>query len=132
MKSGVILMNPEKSKTDCIFCKIASGEIPSKILYRDKNVVVFPDIKPIAPVHLLVVPVKHIASLATMADADAPLVGKMVAAANKVAKEQGLAKNGYRLTINSGADAGQHSSESWNPAVWIRQGIDSGRSLSRT
>jgi histidine triad (HIT) family protein len=107
MKSGVILMNPEKSKTDCIFCKIASGEIPSKILYRDKNVVVFPDIKPIAPVHLLVVPVKHIASLATMADADAPLVGKMVAAANKVAKEQGLAKNGYRLTINSGADAGQ-------------------------
>lgn len=107
MKSGVILMNPEKSKIDCIFCKIISGEIPSKLIYKDKDVVVFPDIHPVAPVHLLVVPVKHIASLADMKDSDAPLVGKMVAAANKVAKEQGLAKNGYRLTINSGADAGQ-------------------------
>ena len=100
-------MNPEKSKTDCIFCKIISGEIPSKIIYRDKDVVVFPDINPVAPVHLLVVPVKHIATLATMTDVDTLLAGKMVAAANKVAKEQGLAKNGYRLTINCGADAGQ-------------------------
>jgi len=100
-------MRPKENKTDCIFCKIISGEIPSKFIYKDKDVVVFADIHPVAPVHLLVVPVKHIASLATMTDADAPLVGKMVAAANKVAKEQGLAKNGYRLTINSGADAGQ-------------------------
>ena len=107
MKSGVILMNPKQSQTDCIFCKIASGEIPSKFVYKDKDVVIFADIHPVAPVHLLVVPVKHIASLAAMTDADAPLAGKMVAAANKVAKEQGLAKNGYRLTINSGADAGQ-------------------------
>src|SRR4030042_284621 len=100
-------MNPKQGKTDCVFCKIASGEIPSKILYRDEDVVVFPDINPVAPVHLLVVSVKHITSLAHMADADAALVGKMVRAANQVAKEQGLSEKGYRLIINSGADAGQ-------------------------
>lgn len=100
-------MNPKEAKTDCVFCKIISGEIPSKILYRDGEVVVFADIHPVTPVHLLVVSVKHIASLAVMADADTPLVGKMVAVANKVAREQGLAEKGYRLTINSGADAGQ-------------------------
>ena len=100
-------MNPENTKTDCIFCKIAGGEIPSKFFYKDKEIVVFADINPVAPVHLLVIPVKHIASLATMNEADAPLVGKMVAIANKVAREQGLAQNGYRLTINSGPNAGQ-------------------------
>ena len=92
---------------NCIFCKIIAGEIPSKIVYRDEDVIVFPDINPVAPVHLMVVSVKHIASLAAMADADTPLVGKMVRAANKVAREQGLSEKGYRLTINSGADAGQ-------------------------
>lgn len=100
-------MNPEKSKTDCIFCKIASGEIPSNILYRDEDVVVFPDINPVAPVHLLIIPIKHIASVAEIKDADAALVGKMVAVASKMAEEQGLVKNGYRLIINHGAHAGQ-------------------------
>jgi histidine triad (HIT) family protein len=100
-------MAPEQGKPDCIFCKIIGGEIASNIIYRDKDVVIFPDINPVAPVHLLVVPVKHIASLADMEEVDAALVGKMVAAANKVAKEQGLAKNGYRLTINCGAHGGQ-------------------------
>ncbi len=98
-------MSPQKN--DCIFCKIISGEIPSKIVYKDNDVVVFPDINPIAPVHLLVVPVKHITSLATMTDADTPVVGKMVAVANKVAREQGLAEKGYRLTINYGEHGGQ-------------------------
>jgi histidine triad (HIT) family protein len=100
-------MNAKQGRTDCIFCKIVAGEIPSKILYKDEDVVVFPDINPAAPVHLLVVSVKHIVSLAVMADADTALVGKMVRAANKVAREQGLAERGYRLTINSGADGGQ-------------------------
>ena len=100
-------MNPKQSKTDCVFCKIASGEIPSKILYRDEDVVVFPDIHPVTPVHLLVIPVKHITSLVEMTDADAPLLGKMARAASRVAQEQGLAEKGYRLTINSGAEAGQ-------------------------
>jgi histidine triad (HIT) family protein len=100
-------MNPKETKTDCVFCKIASGEIPSKILYKDEDVIVFSDIRPLTPVHLLVVSLKHIPSLAHLKDADTPLVGKMVRAANRVAREQGLSEKGYRLTINSGADAGQ-------------------------
>jgi histidine triad (HIT) family protein len=95
------------AKTDCIFCKIASGEIPAKILYRDEDVFAFPDINPITPVHILVVSVKHIATLADMPDKETSLIGKMVRAANQIAREQGIAKSGYRLTINSGADAGQ-------------------------
>ncbi len=100
-------MSPKQSQTDCVFCKIANGEIRSKIIYRDDEVFVFPDINPLTPVHLLVVPLKHIPSLAEMAAADTPLVGKMVRVANQIAKEQGLSEKGYRLTINSGADAGQ-------------------------
>jgi len=100
-------MSPKKNNTDCVFCKIVSGEIPSKILYKDEEVLIFPDINPVAPVHLLVVPRKHIPSLAQMNDADTPLVGKMVRAAKQIAKKQGLLEKGYRLTINSGSDAGQ-------------------------
>ncbi len=100
-------MNPGKGQTDCIFCKIAAGEIPAKIIYRDEEVFAFPDINPLTPVHILVLPVKHIPSLAEMEDAETPLVGKMVRVANQIAREQGIAKSGYRLTINSGADAGQ-------------------------
>jgi histidine triad (HIT) family protein len=100
-------MRPEKSDKDCIFCKIIRGEIPSKIVYQNEDVVAFPDINPITPVHLLIIPRKHITSLAGMTDAETPLVGKMVKAANKIAKEQGISEKGYRLTINSGPDAGQ-------------------------
>ncbi len=92
---------------DCIFCKIAAGEIPAKILYQDEEVFAFPDINPLTPVHLLVVSRKHIPSLAHLADAETALVGKMVRVANKLAKEQGIAESGYWLTINSGADSGQ-------------------------
>ena len=98
---------PKDFDPDCLFCKIIGGEIPADFVYKDKEVVAFKDIKPAAPVHIMVVPVKHIESLATMQDADAQLVGKMVAAANRVAREQGLAERGYRLIINSGPDAGQ-------------------------
>lgn len=100
-------MCPEDSKTDCIFCKIVAGEIPSKIIYRDKDVIAFPDINPSAPVHIMVIPVKHITTMADVTDADAPLLGKLIAAAAKVAKDQGLDKKGYRLVINTGKDAGQ-------------------------
>ena len=100
-------MSSQQKDPDCIFCKIASGEIPAAILYQDEDVVVFPDQKPITPVHLLVIPRKHITSLAEMDEADAPLIGKMTLAANQVAREQGIDKSGYRITINSGADSGQ-------------------------
>ena len=91
----------------CIFCKIIAGEIPSNIIYQDEDVVAFPDINPITPVHLMVITRKHIPSLAAMSDADTPLVGKIARVANKLAKDLGIADKGYRLTINSGADAGQ-------------------------
>jgi histidine triad (HIT) family protein len=100
-------MNSTKSQTDCIFCRIIRGEIPSQIVYQDEDVLAFPDINPITPVHLLIVTRKHIPSLAVMTDADTPLVGKMARAANKIAREKGLSEKGYRLTINSGPDAGQ-------------------------
>ena len=100
-------MSTKQIQVDCVFCKIASGEIPAKIVYRDDEVFAFPDINPITPVHILVVSVKHIEQLADMPDKETPLVAKMVRAANQIAREQGIAKSGYRLTINSGADAGQ-------------------------
>jgi histidine triad (HIT) family protein len=100
-------MSPEQTNPDCIFCKIIAGEIPSRITYRDDEIVVFADINPAAPVHLLVVPVKHITSLEAVTDADAPLLANMIAAASRVAKAQGLAEKGYRLVINNGKEAGQ-------------------------
>jgi histidine triad (HIT) family protein len=100
-------MSAEKSNKDCIFCKIIRGEIPSKIVYQDEDVLAFPDINPITPVHLLIITRKHIPSLAAMTDSETALVGKMVKAANQIAREQGISEKGYRLTINSGRDAGQ-------------------------
>jgi histidine triad (HIT) family protein len=92
---------------NCLFCKIIAGKIPSDMVYKDPEVVAFKDINPAAPVHIMVVPVKHIVSLATMTEKDVTLMGKMTAAANKVAKDMGLGDKGYRLIINSGPDAGQ-------------------------
>ena len=92
--------------TDCVFCKILAGEIPSEIVYQDEDVAVFPDINPATPVHLLIIPRKHIESLEDMGG-DNEIMAKMVRAARVVAAEKGLDKQGYRLTINNGADAGQ-------------------------
>jgi histidine triad (HIT) family protein len=100
-------MSPRGKDPDCIFCKIAAGETDSKLYYQDDDVAVFSDINPLTPVHLLVVTREHIPSLAEMTDEETPLIGKMTKAANRVAGELGLAEGGYRLTINSGADAGQ-------------------------
>ena len=100
-------MNPRRRDKDCIFCKIAAGEIPTEMLYQDEDVIAFRDIKPIAPTHLLIVSREHIPSLLHLTDADTRLVGKMTRVANQLAKEHGVADTGYRLVINSGADAGQ-------------------------
>jgi histidine triad (HIT) family protein len=100
-------MNSKDFDASCLFCKIIAGQIPSDMVYKDKEVVAFKDINPAAPVHIMVVPVKHIVSLATMAEKDTPVVGKMTAAANKIAREMGIADKGYRLIINSGPEAGQ-------------------------
>lgn len=92
---------------DCIFCKIVAGEIPSRKVYEDDRVVAFHDIEPQAPVHLLVIPKKHIASLNDAAPEDAALLGHALLVARRVAEEAGIAGNGYRIINNCGRDAGQ-------------------------
>ncbi len=92
---------------DCIFCKIVSGEIPSDTVYRDEEVLAFRDINPQAPVHVLVIPVRHIGSLAELAEDDSSLVGHMVHVASQVARQEGIAERGYRLAISCGREGGQ-------------------------
>jgi histidine triad (HIT) family protein len=92
---------------DCIFCQIASGKIPSDIVYQDEELIAFRDIKPQAPAHLIIIPRKHIPSLAHLSEADSPLIGHMIAIANQLAKGEGIADKGYRLAINSGEEGGQ-------------------------
>jgi histidine triad (HIT) family protein len=92
---------------DCIFCKIANGTIPSRKVYEDERILVFHDIEPQAPVHLLVIPKKHIASLEEAAPEDAELLGQVMLAAQKAARDAGLASGGYRVITNIGPDAGQ-------------------------
>ncbi len=92
---------------DCIFCKIAAGEIPSNIVYQDEEVVVFPDIHPVTPVHLLIIPRKHIPSVNTLTEADSALIGHMVNVASQLAKKEGISEKGYRLVINVGEYGGQ-------------------------
>jgi histidine triad (HIT) family protein len=92
---------------DCIFCQIAAGKIPSDIVYQDEELVAFRDINPQAPVHLIIIPRKHIPSLAQLSEADSSLVGHMIAIANQLAKDEGVAEKGYRLAINCGEEGGQ-------------------------
>ncbi|MEL0081842.1 MAG: histidine triad nucleotide-binding protein [Gammaproteobacteria bacterium] len=92
---------------DCLFCKIAAGEIPADRVYETDSVVVFRDINPQAPLHVLVIPRKHISTVNDIAGDDAGLVGKMVLAAQQVAQNEGYAESGYRLVMNCNEDAGQ-------------------------
>jgi len=92
--------------TDCIFCKIARGEIPSKKVYEDDDVYAFHDINPVAPVHFMLIPKLHLVSLMEADESHATLLGKMLVLAPKLAKEQGLDK-GFRTVINSGKGGGQ-------------------------
>ena len=92
---------------ECIFCQIIAGKVPSEIIYQDEEVIAFRDINPQAPVHLLVVPKKHIPSTAHLSQADLRLVGHMVDVANQLAKEEGISESGYRLVINCGEQGGQ-------------------------
>ncbi|MBM6704615.1 histidine triad nucleotide-binding protein [Sutterella massiliensis] len=93
-------------KEDCIFCKIARGEIPSGKIYEDDEVFAFRDINPKAPVHFLIIPKKHIESLAHCEAVDTPLLGKMLALARTLALQEGCG-NGFRVVINTGRDGGQ-------------------------
>ncbi|HVV16776.1 MAG TPA: histidine triad nucleotide-binding protein [Polyangia bacterium] len=93
--------------TDCLFCKIVRGEIPAAITYRDDHVVAFKDIGPKAPMHELVIPTRHIASLADASTADAELFGRLMVVASQRAQHTGQAANGFRVVMNAGPDAGQ-------------------------
>ncbi len=90
----------------CLFCKIASGEIPSTAVYQDDLVYAFADISPKSPVHVLVIPREHVASLAEAVDEHRPLLGHLMWAAAEIARQKNLG-NGYRVVVNSGEDGGQ-------------------------
>lgn len=91
----------------CIFCRIAAGSIPAKIAHEDDHVLAFHDIDPRAPVHVLIIPREHIASVNQLDDGNAAVVGNLFVAARKLAGELGVANSGYRLVMNTGQDAGQ-------------------------
>ncbi len=93
--------------TDCIFCKIAAGEIPATKVLETDDVVVFRDLNPQAPTHLLAIPRRHIATINDLQDDDAELIGKLYLAAKQVAADEGIADSGYRTVMNCGEGAGQ-------------------------
>lgn len=91
----------------CIFCKIVAGEVPSDVLHSDDRVIALRDINPMAPVHVLVIPREHIACLSQVPEAEAALLGHMVAVANRIARSEGVSDSGYRVVVNSGQQGGQ-------------------------
>lgn len=91
---------------NCIFCKIAAGEIPSKKIHEDDEFIAFHDIRPAAEVHFLVVPKRHVPSLLDVQAADEPLLGRLMALVPRLAREQGLS-GGFKTAINTGRDGGQ-------------------------
>ena len=93
--------------SECLFCGIVKGDIKGNLVYQDNSVVAFKDINPKAPVHLLIVPRKHIATLLDLQQEDSSLISDVFNAANQLARDQGIAKNGFRVVVNCGAGAGQ-------------------------
>jgi histidine triad (HIT) family protein len=93
--------------SDCVFCRIVARQSPADIEYEDDAVVAFKDIYPKAPVHVLIVPRRHIASLAEAADTDAEVLGRCVVAARRLGEMKGYADRGYRLSVNTGPEGGQ-------------------------
>jgi histidine triad (HIT) family protein len=94
-------------KEDCLFCKIINKELPSTILHEDDKFLVIKDINPKAPVHLLVIPRKHIISVNHLGPGDKELMGELILLAKSIALKQGIAESGYRLSFNVGKDSGQ-------------------------
>ena len=107
---------------NCLFCKIAKGEVPAEIIYEDEKFLVFKDIHPKAPLHLLVVPKKHIPSINHLELRDKELMGELFLVSQKIAREKGVAKRGYKLMLNVGRGGGQlidhlhlHLLAGWTP-----------------
>ncbi|HHY59299.1 MAG TPA: histidine triad nucleotide-binding protein [Clostridia bacterium] len=93
--------------SECIFCRIARKELPSEIVYEDEQVVAFKDINPVAPVHILIVPRKHIPDMTAVTEEDLGLIGAIHRAAIKIAQDQGIDQSGFRLVNNCKEDGGQ-------------------------
>ena len=93
--------------SDCIFCKIVSGDIPGDIVYQDDDVLAFRDLGPQAPVHVLVIPKRHISTINDLQQGDVELIGKMYLAAKLIAKQEGMDESGYRCVMNCNDDGGQ-------------------------
>lgn len=93
--------------SDCIFCKIIKREIPSSIVYEDSEIIAFRDINPAAPIHILVIPKKHIGSLVDLEQEDELLIGKIYTVINKIAKQERISEKGFRVIVNCGEDGGQ-------------------------
>ena len=109
---------------NCIFCKIIAGQIPSRKAYEDEELLAFHDINPWAPVHLLIIPKLHIASMADLNDSHAALLGRMSVLAPRLMREQGVS-NGFRTVINTGPDGGQevyhlHMHVMGGPRPWAK------------
>ena len=92
---------------DCIFCKIIKGEIPSKKIYEDEDIFVFEDINPQAPVHILLIPKQHFASLNDIPEEKKDMLGQLLIKARRIAEDQGMAQRGYRIVLNTQRDSGQ-------------------------
>ena len=113
---------------DCIFCKIASGHIPSKKVYEDEDIIAFHDLHPWAPVHFLIIPKKHIPSMAQVTPEDSALLGRMMTLAPTLAQEQGCRpypEGGFRIMVNTGDDGGQeihhlHLHVIGGPRPWLK------------
>lgn len=92
---------------NCIFCRIASKEIPSRIVYEDEKVMAIEDVNPQGPVHLLVIPMKHIPTMQDITEGDTDLMGRLFRTINRLARERGISEKGYRVVINCGPAGGQ-------------------------
>ena len=92
---------------DCIFCKIIKKEVPSQIVYEDNEIIAFKDIQPAAPIHILVIPKKHIPSLIKLNKEDEMLIGKIYTVINKIAEDLKIKEKGFRVIVNCGKDGGQ-------------------------
>ena len=93
--------------SDCLFCKILAGDVPAELAYESNEAIAFHDINPQAPSHLLIIPRQHIETINDLGPGDAALVGNLFLVAQQVAKDEGIAENGYRVVMNCNADAGQ-------------------------
>lgn len=92
---------------DCVFCRIINKEIPSTVVYEDDELIAINDINPVAPVHVLIIPKKHLISLNNAGDDDGPMLGRMMLLARNIAREVGLDDRGFRTVVNNGAEGGQ-------------------------